>query len=64
MKIAALDYARRALAFSSRRFAMALVLLRDRALRAGRYAEARALYEKSYPELLNEGGPKIDGRPE
>ena len=40
---------------------MALVLLRDRALRAGRYAEARALYEKSYPELLNEGGPTVDG---
>jgi hypothetical protein len=57
---AALDYARRALAFEPR-FAMALVLLRDRALRAGRYAEARALYEKSYPELLNEGGPTVDG---
>ncbi len=34
---------------------------RDRVLRAGRYAEARALYEERYPELLNEGDPKVDG---
>jgi TolB-like protein/Tfp pilus assembly protein PilF len=57
---AALDYAHRALAFDPR-FVMALFLLRDHALRAGRYAEARALYEKSYPELLNEGDPTVDG---
>ena len=36
-------------------------LLGDHELRAGRYAEARALYEESYPELLNEGAPTIDG---
>jgi tetratricopeptide (TPR) repeat protein len=56
----ALDYARRALAFYPR-FAPPLVLLRDHALRAGRYAEARALYEESYPELLNEGDRTVDG---
>jgi Flp pilus assembly protein TadD len=28
---------------------------------AGRYAEARALYEKSHPGLLNEGNPTVDG---
>jgi TolB-like protein/Tfp pilus assembly protein PilF len=27
----------------------------------GRYAEARARYEKAYPELLNENDPEIDG---
>jgi TolB-like protein/Tfp pilus assembly protein PilF len=55
---AARDYARRALA-SNPLFAPSL--LRDHELRAGRYAEARALYEESYPELLNEGDPTIDG---
>jgi tetratricopeptide (TPR) repeat protein len=38
-----------------------LALLRDHELNAGRYLEARALYEKSYPELLNEGDPIVDG---
>jgi tetratricopeptide (TPR) repeat protein len=58
---AALDYARRAFALDPL-FVPAFVptLLRDHELRAGRYAEARALYEKSYPELLNEGDPTID----
>jgi tetratricopeptide (TPR) repeat protein len=55
---AALDYARRAFALDPR---FVPGLLRDHELRAGRYAEARALYEKSYPELLNEGDPTIDG---
>jgi TolB-like protein/Tfp pilus assembly protein PilF len=57
---AALDYARRALALNPR-LAPALLLLRDHALRAGRYAEARALYEEIYPELLNEGDPTVAG---
>ena len=35
-------------------------LLRDHELRAGRFREARALYEKAYPELLNESAPKVD----
>jgi len=34
--------------------------LRDHALRAGRYSEARALYEEFLPELLEEHDPKID----
>jgi tetratricopeptide (TPR) repeat protein len=55
---AALDYARRASA-SNLRFVPDP--LRDHELRAGRYAEARALYEKRYPELLNEGDPTVDG---
>jgi tetratricopeptide (TPR) repeat protein len=55
---AALDYARRAFAFYP---LFVPGLLRDHELRAGRYAEARALYEESYPELLNEGDPMVDG---
>ncbi len=57
-EVAALDYARRASVFN-RPFMS--TLLRVHELRAGRYAEARTLYEKSYPELLNEGDPTVDG---
>ena len=39
-----------------------LALLRDHELRRGRYAEARALYEEAYPELLNQDDPKVVGR--
>jgi tetratricopeptide (TPR) repeat protein len=35
-------------------------VLKNDALRAGRYGEARGLYEKSFPELVNEDDPKID----
>jgi tetratricopeptide (TPR) repeat protein len=55
---AALDYARRAIALNPR---FVPFLLRDHELSAGRYAEARALYEKSHPGLLNEGNPTVDG---
>jgi len=54
----ALDYARRAFALDP---LIVPDFLRDHELRAGRYAEARALYEKRYPELLNEGDPTVDG---
>jgi tetratricopeptide (TPR) repeat protein len=54
----ALDYARRVFALNPLGVPF---LLRDHELRAGRYAEARALYEESYPELLNEGDPTVDG---
>ena len=40
---------------------LAWIVLKNDELRAGRYAEARGLYEESFPELLNEGDPKIDG---
>jgi TolB-like protein/tetratricopeptide (TPR) repeat protein len=39
-----------------------LSLLRDRELAAGRYREARALYEPLFPELLSERDPKVDLR--
>jgi tetratricopeptide (TPR) repeat protein len=55
---AALDYGRRAFALNP---LFMPILLRDHELRAGRYPEARALYEKSYPELLTEGEPTVDG---
>ena len=54
----ALDYGRRAFAFNP---LFVPLPLRDHELRAGRYAEARALYEERYPELLNEGDPTVDG---
>jgi len=56
---ATLDYARKSHAnFSRDPFVCSH--LRNHALRAGRYSEARGLYEKSFPELVNEGDPKID----
>jgi tetratricopeptide (TPR) repeat protein len=55
---AALDYERRAFAFNP---PFGPFAIRDHEFRAGRYAEARALYEKGYPELLNEGDPTVDG---
>ncbi len=42
--------------------AVALGYLRDRALAAGRYSEALALYEEVYPQLLAEQEPEIDLR--
>jgi len=39
-----------------------LTLVRDQEVRAGRYSEARALYEELYPELLDEHNPRVDGR--
>jgi TolB-like protein/Tfp pilus assembly protein PilF len=56
---AALDYASRASALNPPHFFPDP--LRGHELRAGRYAKARALYEESYPELLNEGDPTVDG---
>jgi tetratricopeptide (TPR) repeat protein len=38
---------------------LALTTIRDHELRAGRYAEARALYEEHYPELLHDEKPEI-----
>jgi tetratricopeptide (TPR) repeat protein len=38
----------------------ALPLLRDHEIRAGRYVEARALYEEFFSELLYERDPKVD----
>jgi tetratricopeptide (TPR) repeat protein len=40
---------------------VAAAYLRDRDLRAGRYAQARARYEAAFPELLNDNEPEIDG---
>jgi TolB-like protein/DNA-binding winged helix-turn-helix (wHTH) protein/Tfp pilus assembly protein PilF len=39
---------------------LALVFLRDRDVRLGRYAEARARYEEHYPELLIDEDPRVD----
>jgi TolB-like protein/Flp pilus assembly protein TadD len=55
---AAVDYARRAFELGPR---FVPGPLQGHEFRAGRYSEARALYEKSYPELLNEGDPMVDG---
>jgi TolB-like protein/Tfp pilus assembly protein PilF len=58
-EVAALDYARRTFAIDS---SFVPVLLRDNEIKAGRYPEARALYEKRRPELLNGGDSTVDGR--
>jgi len=39
---------------------LSLTFMRDRRIREGRYAEARALYEEHYPELLIEGDPRVE----
>ena len=56
---AALDYARKSHANFSR-ISFSWAVLKNSVLRAGRYSEARGLYQKSFPELLNESDPKID----
>ncbi len=55
----ALEYARKVLKIRPS-FWAADVLLRNHDLQMGRYAEARARYEKTFPKLLNEDEPKID----
>ena len=55
----ALEYARRAIA-GGRNSGFSRQYLRDHALRAGRSAEARMLYEEDFPELLSEGNPSVD----
>jgi tetratricopeptide (TPR) repeat protein len=58
---AALEHGRKAFAlFPTQSFA--LMFLRDAEVRAGRYTEARALYEELFPELLSERGPEVDLR--
>ncbi len=57
---AASDYGHRAFAINPR-VSFVLSVLRDHELRAGRYTEARALYAKGYPALLDENEPNIDG---
>ena len=61
---AAAEYARKAMASSLDfpRFAGPLEFLRDRELRAGRGLEARALYEKRYPELMSLEDPRVERR--
>jgi tetratricopeptide (TPR) repeat protein len=56
---AGLDFAHESLARSPFNWAAQLIL-RSHALRAGRYSDARALYEEISPELLNEEAPKIN----
>jgi tetratricopeptide (TPR) repeat protein len=56
---AALDYERKSHANFSDQW-LTLLFLRDHAVRAGRYSDARALYQEVSPELLNEEAPKID----
>jgi len=57
---AGLEHARKAFALWPLDYP-ALRLLRNHELSAGRNTEARALYERTYPELLSED-PKIEGR--
>ncbi len=58
---AALDHARKAFAVWPVEFTVPM-LLRDDLVRAGRYVEARALFEEWFPELLSEREPTVDAR--
>jgi TolB-like protein/DNA-binding winged helix-turn-helix (wHTH) protein/lipoprotein NlpI len=58
---AAFGYARKAFAIGPF-FWPALTLLRDHQLRAGRHPEARTLYEKTHPELLDDDNPEVYNR--
>jgi tetratricopeptide (TPR) repeat protein len=55
---AALDYARRTVAADPN---FVPVILRDSEIKAGRYPEARTMYEKRHPELLDGGDSTVDG---
>jgi tetratricopeptide (TPR) repeat protein len=55
---AAVNQARQVLAVSPS-YSGVLYLLRNHELSAGRYAEARALYEKIHPGLLSDEDPKV-----
>lgn len=57
---AALDVARKTLEFEPGA-PYSLAHIRTHELEAGRYAEARALYEQAYPDLLNDAEPIIHG---
>ena len=59
----AMRYAQKALNSNPRKLnlSVAATYLRDRDLRAGRFAQARARYEAAFPELLNDNEPEIDG---
>jgi TolB-like protein/Tfp pilus assembly protein PilF len=59
--VRALDFGRKAFALASSVWP-GPALLRDHELGKERYAEARALYEKANPELLNEDDPKVVSR--
>jgi tetratricopeptide (TPR) repeat protein len=62
-EVAALDYGRKADEIGrSWVFAFPYQLIANHELRAGRYSEARALYEKGHPELLGEDAPNVEYR--
>jgi tetratricopeptide (TPR) repeat protein len=58
----ALEHGRRAFALYPHQTIYPIKFLRDHEVRAGRYTEARALYEEHFPELLSERDPKVDLR--
>jgi tetratricopeptide (TPR) repeat protein len=63
-ELASLDYGRRALAIKQY-WALQVFpvqLIGNHEQKAGRYAEARALYEENRPELLSEDTPRFDNR--
>ncbi len=56
----ALDLARKVLTINPTAVWYILAYLGNHDLRVGRYAEARARYEKTFPKLLNDDEPTID----
>jgi tetratricopeptide (TPR) repeat protein len=60
-EVAALEYGRKANEIArSWAVQFPFQLIADQELRAGRYSEARAVYEENHPELLGEDAPNVD----
>jgi len=57
---AAIEYGLRGLGIEEPSFSLTLPLLGNSYLRDGRYAEARTLFDRYIPELLNDDAPTID----
>jgi tetratricopeptide (TPR) repeat protein len=60
-EVAALDYGRKAVEIGTDWSDQAsFTLIADHEMRAGRYSEARAVYEENFPELLGTDAPNVD----
>jgi tetratricopeptide (TPR) repeat protein len=61
-EVASLDYGRKAIEVGQHwQGVLSFVWMADVESRAGRYSEARALYEENSPELLGEDAPNVNG---
>ncbi len=60
-EVVSFDYGRKAIEVGQHwQGSPSFILMADVESRAGRYSEARALYEENHPELLGEDAPNVD----